>query len=75
MITADNIIDEQIRELLASAGPDDRIGGHYLIATCHEALAADGDPNVHLHGSSRAGARRRCAEVINARAASKDGAK
>ena len=64
MLTGETITDEQIRELWASCKSGDRYGGHTVAGTCREALG-----ELHLHGSTQAGARRRCAEIINKRKA------
>lgn len=57
------ITDDQIRELLAavlaSADPHEHFHGHTVAGSCREALG-----EIHLHGSTQAGARRRCAEYL-----------
>ena len=62
MLTAESITEDQIRELWSTCKPEDRYGGHTVAGTCREALG-----ELHLHGSTQAGARRRCAELINMR--------
>lgn len=82
MITADNITDEQIRELRKQESRDranpnseryDRANGLFghgpVITACWDAL------NGHLPESLRRERRTYLAEILNARAASKDGAK
>lgn len=64
MLTGDTITDEQIIKLrsdvLAGADTHERFEGHSVAASCSEALG-----EVHLHGSTRAGARDRCADYLN----------
>lgn len=66
MLNAESITDDQIRKLLeetlASADPHAKYGDHTIAGTCREALG-----EVHIHGSTRIGARKRCAEILNAR--------
>ncbi len=64
MITAENITDAQIRELLASVNTTDMHAGHTIATWCRSALG-----EIHLHGGTQHGARTRCAEILNARAA------
>lgn len=63
-ITAETITDDQIRQLLAeveaSADPHEKWGGHTIAGSCREALG-----EIHLHGSTQEGARRRCANYLN----------
>lgn len=57
------ITDDDIRELLAavlaSADPHVQYQGHTVAGSCREALG-----EIHLHGSTQAGARRRCMEFL-----------